>query len=100
MIFARAARVLVRFDHIARFIVNANHSFVRTAAKLCEPDCIAHGVWPGIPQRTERQSIGDQIDAAFIGSADSTDGRRYRQKKSWLRIPSKPAQWLLCPMSA
>jgi len=32
------ARMLVRFDHIARVIVNANHGIVRPAEKLC----IAH----------------------------------------------------------
>ena len=35
------ARVLVRLDHIARFIVNANHSIVRSAVKLCVADCCA-----------------------------------------------------------
>ena len=29
------ARVLVRLDHVARFIVNANHSIMRAAEKLC-----------------------------------------------------------------
>ena len=28
-------RVLVRLDHIASFIVNANHSIMRAAEKLC-----------------------------------------------------------------
>jgi len=35
------ARVLVRLDHIARFIVNANPSIVRSAVKLCVADCCA-----------------------------------------------------------
>ena len=29
------ARVLVRLDHVASFIVNANHSIMRAAEKLC-----------------------------------------------------------------
>lgn len=55
-------------DHIASFIVNVNHSGVRTAAKLCVTNCIADCVWPGIPHWTERKRITDYIDAAFIGS--------------------------------
>jgi hypothetical protein len=35
--FFEIAPVLVRFDHVASFIVNANHSVVRSAAKLSFP---------------------------------------------------------------
>jgi hypothetical protein len=35
------ARVLVRFNHVASFIVNANHSVMRPVAKLCVVDCAA-----------------------------------------------------------
>src|SRR5260370_40394805 len=45
--------VLVRLDHIARFIVNANHSIVRAAAKLCVADCITDRIWLAIPAQTE-----------------------------------------------
>jgi hypothetical protein len=33
---------------------------------LCISNCIADSVWFAIPQPTEWQHIGDQIDAAFI----------------------------------
>jgi hypothetical protein len=47
----KIARVLVHFNHVARFIVNANHSITRAAAKLCAANCIADRVWLGMPQR-------------------------------------------------
>jgi len=52
--------LLVRLDHIASIIVNTNRSIMRAAA--------AHGVadriiWRVIPQPTERQRIGNQINA-------------------------------------
>jgi hypothetical protein len=56
-------RVLVRFDHVARFIVNTNHSVMGAAAVLRVIDCRARVL---IPQPTERQRIGNQIDAAFV----------------------------------
>jgi hypothetical protein len=34
------ARVLVRLDHVASFIVNANHCIVRPAIKLCVTDYV------------------------------------------------------------
>ena len=40
-------RVLVRFDHVASVIVNANHSVVRSAAKLRVADCITDRVRKG-----------------------------------------------------
>jgi hypothetical protein len=52
--FFEIASVVVCFDHIARFIVNANHSIVRAAEKLGVTDCIADCVWLGIPQVPER----------------------------------------------
>jgi hypothetical protein len=36
--FLEIARVLVRVDHISRFIVNANHSAMSPAVKLCVAD--------------------------------------------------------------
>jgi hypothetical protein len=37
---------------------------------LCVSDCIANCIRLAVPQATEWQGIGDQIDAAFM-----TDGR-------------------------
>jgi hypothetical protein len=50
------ASVLVRLDRVARCIVNANHSIMRTTAKLCVVDCI---IRLAIPEVTEGQRIGD-----------------------------------------
>jgi hypothetical protein len=33
--------VLVRFDHSARFIENANHDGMRATEKFCVTDCVA-----------------------------------------------------------
>src|SRR6266487_6453967 len=48
------SRVLVRFDHVASFVVTANHSIVRPAVTLRVVDC---GEW---------QRIENQIKAAVI----------------------------------
>jgi len=40
---------LVRFDHGASSIVNANHSIVWPAAKLCVVNCVADCVWLALP---------------------------------------------------
>jgi hypothetical protein len=65
-------RVLVRFHHVAFFIVNANDSVIRSAAMLGVSDCVADCVRFAIPQATERQRIGDEIDAArTLGVIDS-----------------------------
>ena len=60
------AGVFVCFDHVASFIVNANHGTMRTTAKLGVADCIADCIWLAIPQATEWERIGDEIDAALI----------------------------------
>ena len=52
------ARVPVCLDHVASFIVNANHGVTRRAAKLGVADCIADCVWLTVPQATERQRVG------------------------------------------
>jgi hypothetical protein len=44
------ARVLVRFDYVARFIINTNHSIVRPAEKLDIADRIADRIRFAIPQ--------------------------------------------------
>jgi hypothetical protein len=33
---------------------------------FCVADCIRHGIRPTVPQPTERQHIGNQIDATMI----------------------------------
>ena len=48
----KLARVLVRFNHIASFVVNANHGVMRPAEKFCIADCIADCISLGIPQAT------------------------------------------------
>jgi hypothetical protein len=55
--------VLVRFDHVASFIVNANHCIMRTAEKIRVFDGI---VRLGVPQPPKRQRVGDEIQAAPI----------------------------------
>lgn len=69
--------VLVRLDHIASLIVNPNDSIMRSispipkmlpqsTAVLRVIDCVADCVWLSVPQRTEWQHIGTQINAAMI----------------------------------
>jgi hypothetical protein len=38
---AEIARVLVRLDHVARFLVNANHGIASAAAMLRVANCVA-----------------------------------------------------------
>ena len=40
------ASVLVCFDQLARIIVNANHSIMRTTVKLCISDCVTALILP------------------------------------------------------
>jgi len=58
--------VLVRFDHVASGIINENHGIMRAAAMLRVSDCVRDSIRLAIPQPTEWQRIGNQIDAAFI----------------------------------
>jgi hypothetical protein len=53
------ARVLVRFDHVASIIINANHGTMGSAAKLGVVNCVADCVRPTIPEPTEclRQTL-------------------------------------------
>ena len=76
---AKIARVLVRLDHVARFIVDPNHGVMRAAIELCVVNCVADCVWVTVPQATEWQRIGNQNDAALIfAGADfvNVHGRR------------------------
>jgi hypothetical protein len=45
------ASVLVRLDHVARRIVNANHGIMLAAAMLRVAGCVVDCVWLAIPQR-------------------------------------------------
>src|SRR5437773_6271801 len=60
------ARVLVCLDHVAGGIVNANHGIVRAAAKHRVADCVTDRIRLSVPQATEWQRVGNQIDAAMI----------------------------------
>ena len=64
--FSELARVFVRFDHVASFIINANHGTRRAAVELRIPDCILDRIRLAVPQPTEWQCIANQIDAAMI----------------------------------
>ena len=65
---AKIARVLVRLDHVARFIVDPNHGVMRAAIELCVVNCVADCVWVTVPQATEWQRIGNEIGATFVAS--------------------------------
>ena len=53
----------MRFDHLAGRIVNANRGIVPTAVVDRVADCV---IRRAVPQPTEWQRIGNQIDAAMI----------------------------------
>ena len=55
-------------SQIARFIINVDRCAMLAAAKLCVSDCVADGVWLAVPQSPKWQSVGNQIDAAFIAA--------------------------------
>ena len=57
--FFEIAGVLVRRDHVASFIVNANRSVVRTAEKLAYAIALLIAFVLGVTQRAEREHIGD-----------------------------------------
>jgi hypothetical protein len=65
--------VLVRLDHVASLIVNANHGIVWLASMFRVPDCVADSVRLAIPQPTEWQRVADQINAAMIFAPDADD---------------------------
>ena len=49
--------VLVRLDHVACFIVNANQGIVLMAAMFGVSDCVRNRILITIPEPTERQRI-------------------------------------------
>ena len=66
------ARVLVRFDHVASVIVNANHGIMRTAIKLRVSNCVR--VFR-VPQATEWQRIVKPLQNATLLDASYPDRR-------------------------
>ena len=59
-------RFCVRSDYVARFIVNANHSVVRTAAMFRVVNGVGDRIRLTVPQPTKWQRAGNQIDSAMI----------------------------------
>jgi hypothetical protein len=55
----------VYFNQFARVIVNANHSVMWPAAKLRVVDFVARFQ---VPQATEWERIGDEIDDALVAA--------------------------------
>ena len=77
------ARVLVPFDHLARLVVNANHSIMRTAEKLGLADCFAHSIRFAI--RAEAHRCGVKvwpIERARNLGVTSANGFRNAGRKS------------------
>jgi len=61
------ARVLVRLNHVASFIINANHSIVWAAEKLCVADCIGWLRFGSAYHRPPNgNTFGNQIDPTSI----------------------------------
>jgi hypothetical protein len=50
-------RVFVRFDHVARVIIHANHSIMWSAVMLGVADCVADCVRLVIPERVEWECL-------------------------------------------
>ena len=72
------AFVLVRLDHVARFIVNANHSIMSAAAMLCVVHCVADCVWFTVARQSKwrfdrKINRGFGISALF--ASDSGTGK-------------------------
>ena len=62
------AHVFVRLNHVARFIVNANHGIVRTATELRVVDRMTDCVRLAVSQAAKWQAIGDYCcDCGFNG---------------------------------
>jgi len=57
--FFEIARVLVRLDHVASVIVNANQGVMCPAEEFRLADCIADCVWLAIPEPPEWQGVID-----------------------------------------
>jgi len=70
VLVGNAGKTMVSVTGFARRIVNANHSIMRATAKLCVVNCVAGSVWFTVPQPTEWERIGNQIDAASILGSD------------------------------
>jgi hypothetical protein len=70
------ALMLVCFDHVSRCIVNPNHNIMSPTEKLRISDCIPDSVRFTLPQPTERERIGNWINAATIFCASGLRKRR------------------------
>src|SRR5712692_5517075 len=66
------ARVLVRLDHVARVIVNANHSIMRAAVKLCVADCITDCVRQGLRLDKRNEIKAGQCSEEFAGRSSKS----------------------------
>ena len=66
------ANVLLRLDHVASFIANANDGIMRSTERLRVIHCI---IRLGVPQTIKRQRIGNQIDAPIFARADFVNVR-------------------------
>src|SRR5206468_11357586 len=82
-------RLLLRFNRIASIIVNANYSVMSAAVELCVVDGVGSCAWLAVPQATEWQRIGSQIDAAMISApADFVNIRWLRRMLGVARLRS------------
>ena len=62
----RLPELLVRVDHFARVIVDADDGMIRSTAVLCVSDSVRDCIRPVVPQPTKCQRIGNEVNAAFI----------------------------------
>jgi len=66
--------VLVCLNHVARFIVNANHSFVLPAAMLRVADCVRDCIPFAVPEPTEWHRKRAFLDCSVMnGSVEQRD---------------------------
>ena len=72
-------------DNSAALLVVDGHLQGGSAVKLCVVDCVTGRIRPGVPQATEWQRIGNQIDAAMIfARADFVSVQKPLQRMSSL----------------
>src|SRR4029434_7839003 len=100
-------RVLVRFDHVARIIVNANHSIMCPAEKLGVADCVAGCVWLTIPKSPEWQCFGkvalcwsaSATMPQFAAKADRTPARNSSPHSGLMKKTAAPPHTAFQPKS-
>jgi hypothetical protein len=71
------ALVLVRFDRVARFIINAYRSVMWTTEKLRVADCVVDCVWFAVPQATEGVCARSDSSVTFAVQRAHRSGCRY-----------------------